>query len=58
MLMGLHAKRIRLHMKEICGLDRKDTGNRIDINKRKYPCLILVDKQEFIRKEFKYFDMI
>ena len=43
------------HMKEVCGLDRKDAVNRIDDSKRKYPCP--EDKQEVIKEAFKHFDM-
>lgn len=44
------------HMKELCGLKRKDAINRKDTNKRVYPCP--EDKQEFIREAFKHFDML
>ena len=44
------------HMKEVCGLNRKDAVNRIDTNKRKYPCP--ESKQEFIKEAFKHYDML
>lgn len=43
------------HMKEVCGLDRKNAINRKDPIKRKYPCP--EDKQEFIREAFRHFNM-
>ncbi|MFD3157953.1 hypothetical protein ACFIJ5_13945 [Haloimpatiens sp. FM7330] len=44
------------HMKEVCGLKRKDSPNRKDPNKRVYPCP--ENKKKFIREAFRHFDMI
>lgn len=39
------------HMKEIYGLKPKTSPNRIDVNKRKYPCP--EDKKEIILEAFR-----
>lgn len=44
------------HMKEVCGLERKDAVNRQNPNERKKPCP--KEKQEFIRKAFIHFGMV
>lgn len=43
-------------MKEVLGLESKIAVNRIDINKRIYPCP--ESKQKYIDEAFRYFDMI
>ncbi len=44
------------HMKEECGLKRRDSYNRKDPKKRMYPCPN--EKQGIIIEAFKYFNMI
>ena len=44
------------HMKELTGQNVKVSYNRIDINKRKYPCP--PDKMDAIKEAFTYFNMI
>lgn len=44
------------HMKEVCGLQRKDAPNRLNQEKRKYPCP--EEKKEIIIEGFKHFEMI
>lgn len=44
------------HMKEVCGLKPRTSPNRIDINKRKYPCP--KDKQGIVLEAFKEFKWI
>lgn len=39
------------HMKEVCGLKPRMSSNRIDTNKRKYPCP--EDKQEIVLEAFR-----
>lgn len=44
------------HSKELHGLSPKVANNRTDVNKREYPCP--EEKQEDIKKAFKYFGML
>lgn len=44
------------HTKEICGLSPKVANNRNNVNVRLFPCP--ENKQEEIKKAFKYFGMI
>ncbi len=39
------------HMKEVCDLKPKISPNRINVNKRKYPCP--EDKQEIVLEAFR-----
>ena len=43
-------------MKILCGLPVRKAYNRIDENKRVYPCP--EEKKEIIKEAFKHFDMI
>lgn len=44
------------HMKEKCGLHPKQSPNRIDKDKRIYPCP--PDKEKYIIEAFKFYKMI
>ncbi len=44
------------HMKELCGIPVKQAPNRVSSANRKRPCP--EDKQQYIEKAFRHFNMI